>query len=752
MWIRFICSKCGKRFKVDERSAGKKGRCPCGNHIHIPEGKRTLGTGPTHEPLETTPEHGWVFSRESRSKALACIGSAMLATILAIWRATVDNNGITVGVVLVFLFSWVMFYWSFRRGARKRRKKNTINGTTHHAGSPRESDAKIASGLPESDTTKEIYPRHRSLKKVGLLVGGVAILSGIVWMVIYFSSSGNESMDNHVPDKKVRLEAEEKNPPIQRVESKPNAPTALRQEIMSIPQLAMNKPLTQTSYSQIQRQCELVLANSPDSTQVRSIWEQVRFHKKCNSCRGFGTEACKQCKGRGIQHVSNGFKEETLPIFTYAVPKTMTGFDYQGGGYFQDGSLQECSLIFGIMSVFRVSTLMPTPFPDGLIEHVKWIRPSQVTLYKCRNCNYYDMPMLVEPFFPNSIQMSQYQGKKLQISFPKTYEWTGKTGTKIFLRLQKQSYDRYLQSKNKIDGFNINPETNTDARFMQPLEACPKCGRSEYILKTPLTREVECNECGGKGKVGPCTACQGSGVERLSKARELATIVSLENRLSSNSIRVEFIGKTYTLRTTLIRQKHVPAYLYPGKYRMLLTYNDQGVDSTPRFAVSEEIEIKHHATYVSEPVFILAPEGQGNIRLTKVTRQEFDHIKNQTRTPVLLTNTLKQTPIIVTFVGKLKHSSTRRTITLLGGKSLRIHLSPGWYCVLVKYDYQHQNQKPEFAKTAEFEIKERMAYPSEPVFDFTSKGQSNIELVPISEKTYMELNPQPQYESSMIRS
>jgi len=36
MLVKFQCKKCGKRFKVDVKLAGKEGRCPCGNKIRIP--------------------------------------------------------------------------------------------------------------------------------------------------------------------------------------------------------------------------------------------------------------------------------------------------------------------------------------------------------------------------------------------------------------------------------------------------------------------------------------------------------------------------------------------------------------------------------------------------------------------------------------------------------------------------------------------------------------------------------------------
>ena len=626
MWIRFTCSKCGKHFKVDERSAGKKGRCPCGNNIHIPEGKQTLGTVPTNEPLETKLEHGEVFSREIRSKVLACIGSAILSLILTIYSVYSYWNAITVGAVIQFLFGWGLFYWTSRPSMRKKRKKNTINGTTHHAGSPRESDAKIASRLPNNDTMKEIYPRHRSLKKVGLVVCGVVILLGIVLNAIYFSSSGNESMDNHVAGKKVRHEVVEENASSPRYEIKPDAPKDLWQKIKSIPQLKMEQPFAQISYSQIQRKCERVLKNSPDSTEVRKIWEQVRFFEKCSWCRGLGSGTCKQCNGSGIQNVPNGFKEESLPIFTHADHKTMAGFSYKGDSYRPGGSLQECYVVW--FSLYGVPILSPGPLPDGLLEQVKYIRPKAASLYKCRNCGYYDMPILVEPFFPNSILMGEFRAGRLKISYPKTYEWTGRTGTKIFLRLQQEP-----------DGpLNINMHSNPNFAFMKPLKTCPNCGHSEYIHKLPLTREVECDKCGGKGKVDSCTVCQGSGLERLSEERKLRTSVLLENHITFEGIRIDFIGKTCTSTTIPKRHTHGSIHLYPGKYRMLLNWgyipNVHGIEATPSFAVSEEVEVKHHATYISKPVFILSLQGQGNTKLTKITRQEFDNIKNLTKTPV----------------------------------------------------------------------------------------------------------------------
>ena len=63
--------------------------------------------------------------------------------------------------------------------------------------------------------------------------------------------------------------------------------------------------------------------------------------------------------------------------------------------------------------------------------------------------------------------------------------------------------------------------------------------------------------------------------------------------------------------------------------------NIQGIEATPSFAVSEEVEVKHHATYMSQPVFSFSLHGQGNTKLTKMTRQELDNIMNLAKTPVL---------------------------------------------------------------------------------------------------------------------
>ena len=34
--IKFSCSKCGEHFSVEDDKGGKRGRCPCGNIIDIP--------------------------------------------------------------------------------------------------------------------------------------------------------------------------------------------------------------------------------------------------------------------------------------------------------------------------------------------------------------------------------------------------------------------------------------------------------------------------------------------------------------------------------------------------------------------------------------------------------------------------------------------------------------------------------------------------------------------------------------------
>jgi len=121
--VRFACSSCGKRFKVHQRFAGKQGRCPCGMHIHIPEGEHALDTVSMNRSSKTTSDFRWPLSRESLSKALTCVGSAVLAAMLAMQRAAVDSNGITNGVVLTFLLAWPLLYGSFRWSARRKRKQ-----------------------------------------------------------------------------------------------------------------------------------------------------------------------------------------------------------------------------------------------------------------------------------------------------------------------------------------------------------------------------------------------------------------------------------------------------------------------------------------------------------------------------------------------------------------------------------------------------------------------------------------------------
>ena len=88
---------------------------------------------------------------------------------------------------------------------------------------------------------------------------------------------------------------------------------------------------------------------------------------------------------------------------------------------------------------------------------------------------------------------------------------------------------------------------------------------------------------------------------------------------------------------------------------------------------------------------------QGNINLTIVTRQEFENIKNQSKTPVILRNKMEKKQITITLIGKLKHSRTQQSISLAEGKSVQIPLLQGLYRVLVKYDYQDTKKKSEFA-------------------------------------------------------
>ncbi len=634
-WIRFACPECGKRFKVDERVAGKKGLCSCGHRIRIPD--------------RVPPS----------SSAVADTSSTFAA--------------------------------------------------------------------------RRIPQKRYGLGKVGLLIVGAAILFATVPLVVLVRNHGSQPSDDPVVAEGKRDATVEKtiDEPVeetiaaQSFERQPNAPAALWQEIASIPQLTLSRPLSGTSYAEIQRQCERVLATHPELAEVRHVWEQVRFHQKCRRCRGRGGQICEHCNGRGTQSVPDGFTEQKLPVFTGVNPETMHGFEYKGDAYFPGSSLARCNLWF---SLYGTPTLIPPPFPDGLLEQVNYLQPAEASFYQCRNCGYYDMPMLVRPFFSDGRRQTEFEAGRLKIRCPKTYVWTGSTGKRIFLRLQEE------------EGFG---GSDANSKFMQPLKTCPNCKRSEYIHREPRMREAACEHCGGSGETGVCPACHGSGIERLSQARELATVVSLQNHLTTGSIHVDFVGETPGFIVLGGGRAQMPArtHLFPGRYRMLLTCYNQRMQPTRDYAVSEEFEIKHHATYASEPLFVLAPEGQGNVKLTKVTKEELERWQKQAKTPVLLKNTLKQTPIVVTLIGKLRHSSVRRTRTIRGGQDHRVYLSPGSYHVLVKYDYRREGRKSEYAKTTEFEIKEPGRYLTEPYFDFTSDNRSGVELTSISEEVYMELNP-----------
>jgi hypothetical protein len=113
--VRFTCSRCGKRFKVHQRFAGK--------HIHIPEAEKVPDPVNMNRSQRTALDCSWLLCGESLSKALTCAGSAVLAAMLAIQRAAADNNGTTNGVVVTFLLAWPLLYWSFRWSARRKRRQ-----------------------------------------------------------------------------------------------------------------------------------------------------------------------------------------------------------------------------------------------------------------------------------------------------------------------------------------------------------------------------------------------------------------------------------------------------------------------------------------------------------------------------------------------------------------------------------------------------------------------------------------------------
>ena len=93
--IRFTCSQCGKRFKVEEGFAGKKGRCICGNHIDIPESTQDEQE---QSKIEDIPENHSYGKAKSRNRIfvyiiLLCIVVGILGIlILTVSRSKDERN------------------------------------------------------------------------------------------------------------------------------------------------------------------------------------------------------------------------------------------------------------------------------------------------------------------------------------------------------------------------------------------------------------------------------------------------------------------------------------------------------------------------------------------------------------------------------------------------------------------------------------------------------------------------------------
>ncbi len=83
--IRFSCPQCGKHFKVDERLAGKKGRCPCGNHIRLPDTLQMHDTIGRSKSSETTSRHCWISNSESRSDAVVRVVAMLFAVLFVVY-------------------------------------------------------------------------------------------------------------------------------------------------------------------------------------------------------------------------------------------------------------------------------------------------------------------------------------------------------------------------------------------------------------------------------------------------------------------------------------------------------------------------------------------------------------------------------------------------------------------------------------------------------------------------------------------
>ena len=94
--IRFTCSQCGKHFKVEEGFAGKKGRCPCGNYIDIPE---SIQDGQIQSNIDDIPENHAYGSAKSRNRLyvyviLLCIVVGALGILILTVSGSKDKRDI----------------------------------------------------------------------------------------------------------------------------------------------------------------------------------------------------------------------------------------------------------------------------------------------------------------------------------------------------------------------------------------------------------------------------------------------------------------------------------------------------------------------------------------------------------------------------------------------------------------------------------------------------------------------------------
>jgi hypothetical protein len=92
--IRFTCSQCGKHLKVEERFAGKKGRCTCGNHIDIPE---ITQEEQEQSKIDDKPENHTYGKTKSRNIKfvyiiLLCIVVGVLGILILTVSGSKDEN------------------------------------------------------------------------------------------------------------------------------------------------------------------------------------------------------------------------------------------------------------------------------------------------------------------------------------------------------------------------------------------------------------------------------------------------------------------------------------------------------------------------------------------------------------------------------------------------------------------------------------------------------------------------------------